>query len=135
VKAEIGKVATALTKVGVASTLRFDGVGESGTELVKLLDEASGRVVRGEAILRVAGRHTLRFTLVSPSSLTAHLSQATLVVLSISQLTQLLSSEIERYLLSIICDLGRSICSRVNGTWFVDQVKGRSVGRWEGCVV
>jgi mediator of RNA polymerase II transcription subunit 17, fungi type len=79
--------------------------------------------------------HTLRLTFVSPSSLTIHLPQATLTIPSIPQLCQLLSSEIESCLLSLICELGNELCRDVDGTWFVDLVKSRSVGRWEGCVM
>lgn len=75
----------------------------------------------------------VRLTFLSPSSLTAHLSQATLTISSIPQLCQLLNDEIERCLLQRICDLGTELCEHVGGTWFVDL--NRCVGRWEGCVL
>ena len=80
-------------------------------------------------------RHTLRLTFLSPSSLTAHLAQATLPLSSIPQLIQLLSDEVEQCLLNRFCEVGNAISDRVNGTWFVDIVNGRTVGRWEGCVL
>jgi mediator of RNA polymerase II transcription subunit 17, fungi type len=80
-------------------------------------------------------RYTLRLTFVSPSTLTVHLSQADLAVPSIPQLSQLLSSEIERCLLRRICEIGNKLCEKVNGVWFVDEIKGQSIGRWEGCVL
>jgi len=79
--------------------------------------------------------YTLRLTFLSPSSLTAHLPQATLVISSIPQLCQLLSDEIERCLLSKICELGSNLGNQANRTWFVDLVTSRSVGRWEGYVM
>ena len=80
-------------------------------------------------------RHTLRFTTASPSTLIVHLPQATLPIASISQLTQLLVDEISGRLLSRICEIGTELCERVNGTWFVDLLSGRSVGRWQGCIL
>lgn len=153
VKAEVDRMERALDVAGVPSSLRFNAVGESGKELVKLLDEVSVQKIGGEAVLRIddryacfccrlpylaneeINRHTLRFTFISPSFLTAHLPQATLTLSSIPQLVQLLSDEVESCLLNRICEIGREMCDRVNGTWFVDMVSSRSVGRWEGCVL
>ncbi|KII95133.1 hypothetical protein PLICRDRAFT_33966 [Plicaturopsis crispa FD-325 SS-3] len=134
VKAEIDKVVSALQVAGVPVTRRFTAVGESGLRLVGMFDDGAKRV-GGEALLRIDSRHTLRFTLMSPSSLTAHLPQATLMISSIPQLTQLLSDEIEVCLLNRICEVGTELCDPVNGTWFVDLLSCRSVGRWEGCVI
>lgn len=78
-------------------------------------------------------RHTIRLTFLSPSSLTAHLPQATLKISSIPQLCQLLTDEVERCLLYRICERGRETHEHVGGTWFVDL--SRCVGRWEGCVL
>jgi mediator of RNA polymerase II transcription subunit 17 len=58
--------------------------------------------------------------MVSPSTLTAHLPQATLSVSSLPQLTQLLMDEIDRCLLQKICIIGREIRHDVSGIWFVD---------------
>ena len=80
-------------------------------------------------------RHTLRFTYSSPSSLTAHLPQATLTIASITHLTQLLFDEVSRNLLDRICEIGTQMCESVHGTWFVDLLAGRTVGRWEGRVL
>ena len=80
-------------------------------------------------------RHTVRFTFASPSNLTAHLAQATVSVASIPQLTQILIDEIERSLLNQICDTGTQLCGGSNGTWFVDEMMCRAVGRWEGCAL
>lgn len=71
--------------------------------------------------------------MVSPSTLTAHLSQATLAISSLPQLSQLLMDEIERCLLQKICNLGREMCSSLGGIWFVDL--DRCIARWEGCVL
>lgn len=79
--------------------------------------------------------YSLRFTFSSPSSLIAHLPQATLTIASIPQLTQLLVDEIGSCLLNRICELGSTLCEPVHGTWFVDLLTGRSVGRWEGHVL
>lgn len=69
----------------------------------------------------------------APSTLRAHLSQATLSISSIPQLHQLLVDEIERYILQRICDLGRKLSISLGGVWFVDL--NRCVGRWEGSVL
>lgn len=78
-------------------------------------------------------RHTLRLTFTSPSSLVAHLSQATLNISSLPQLSQLLMDEIERCLLQRICELGRELCKAVGAIWFIDS--NRCIARWEGCVL
>jgi mediator of RNA polymerase II transcription subunit 17 len=70
---------------------------------------------------------------VAPSTLTAHLSQATLTISSIPQLYQLLVDEIERYILQRICQLGKKMSAGIGGIWFVDL--NRCVGRWEGSVL
>ncbi|KAJ6485074.1 subunit 17 of mediator complex-domain-containing protein [Mycena vitilis] len=123
----------ALTAVGIASTLRFEPVGGTGQGLVDLLDSNDGQALGGEAVLRIDHRHTVRLTFRSPSSLTAHLSQATLAISSIPQLRQLLGDEVERCLLERISEVGRELCEQVGGIWFIDL--NRCVGRWEGCVL
>jgi len=135
IKAEVNKMVRALDVTGLPCSLRITSVGENGRELVSLLNEDSTWTIGGEAILRIDDRHTLRLTFLSPSSLTAHLPQATLTLSSIPQLVQLLCDEIEHCILNRICELGSEICDRVDGTWFVDPVSGRSVGRWEGSVL
>ncbi|KAF7355356.1 Mediator of RNA polymerase II transcription subunit 17 [Mycena sanguinolenta] len=142
-RAEMDTMERALAAVGIVSALRFEAVGGTGQELVALLDagddKESGKDVRetakpqglgGEAVLRIGARHTVRLTFRAPSSLTAHLSQATLAISSIAQLRQLLGDEVERCLLQRICEVGRELCEHVGGTWFIDL--SRCVGRWEG---
>ncbi|RDB22683.1 Mediator of RNA polymerase II transcription subunit 17 [Hypsizygus marmoreus] len=133
IKTEIDKMAKALSAAGISSTLRFDFVGETGRQLVRLFENKSSKVIGGEAVLRIDNRHTIRLSFLSPSSLTAHLPQATLTISSIPQLCQLLTDEVERWLLQRICELGNELCDEVGGTWFVDL--SRCVGRWEGCVL
>ncbi|KAG6816925.1 hypothetical protein H0H87_001627 [Tephrocybe sp. NHM501043] len=120
IKSEVEKMVAALSVVGIPSTLRFDPVGETGLQLVQFFERTAGKVIGGEAVLRIDGRHTIRFTFLSPSSLTAHLSQATLTISSIPQLCQLLTDEVERCLLQRICERGRETYEHVGGTWFVD---------------
>ncbi|KAI0335458.1 hypothetical protein GY45DRAFT_799896 [Cubamyces sp. BRFM 1775] len=132
---EIHRVATALRDAGVSARVHYNTVADSGEVLVASLGHEKTNPLGGEVLLRIDDRHTLRFTTSSPSTLTAHLPQATLPVASISQLTQLLVDEISSRLLHRICDIGTDRCEKVNGTWFVDLLSGRCVGRWEGCVL
>ncbi|KAK7061769.1 mediator of RNA polymerase II transcription subunit 17 [Favolaschia claudopus] len=150
-RAEMELLGEALRKVGIENALRFEGVGGTGVELVELLDpveerEGSGGAAMrerererqaqglgGEAVIRIDARHTVRLTFRAPSSLTAHLSQATLLISSIPQLRMLLGDEVERCLLARICEVGRELCEGVGGIWFVDI--NRCVGRWDGCVL
>jgi mediator of RNA polymerase II transcription subunit 17 len=151
IKFEFDKAVGALSVAGIQSALRFDPVGETGHQLIQSFGENNATVIGGEVVLRIENRyvfsftgsdsivpmsetrHTIRLTFLSPSSLTAHLSQATLTISSIPQLCQLLTDEIERCLLQRICELGREICEDVGGTWFIDL--SQCVGRWEGCVL
>ncbi|KIK95587.1 hypothetical protein PAXRUDRAFT_32897 [Paxillus rubicundulus Ve08.2h10] len=136
IKAELDKMASALKRAGVSCTLRFDTVGEAGQSLQnRLTTDSALRRVGGEALLRLDDRQTLRLTFLSPSSLTAHLPQATLPIASIPQLTQLLSDEVGKCLLHKLCESGNHYCERIGGTWFVDMVSGKAIGRWEGCIV
>lgn len=160
-RAEMGAMGDALRAVGIANALRFDAVGGTGQGLVALLDVGAEKdnkdarditikeraqalglggespqaqvQVGGEAVLRIDARHTVRLTFRAPSSLTAHLPQATLAISSITQLQQLLSDEVERCLLQRICEVGQELCEQVGGMWFIDL--SRCVGRWEGCVL
>ncbi|TFK43483.1 subunit 17 of mediator complex-domain-containing protein [Crucibulum laeve] len=134
IELEVGKAGRALTDVGIPATVSFDPIGETGLEVVSQLEEGKNiSPLGGQALLRIDQRHTVRLTFLSPSSLTAHLSQATLAVSSVPQLCQLLMDEIERCLLQRICDLGRQLCNDRGGTWFIDL--NRCVGRWDGCVL
>jgi mediator of RNA polymerase II transcription subunit 17 len=150
VKAEIDQAVSALATVGIPSKMRFNAVGETGDQLVQMLLLNTSKSIGGQAVLKIdnrfvsriyvqrsithkLSRHIIRLTFLSPSSLTAHLSQATLAISSLPQLRQLLSDEVERCLLQKICNIGTQLCEHVGGTWFVDLNK--CVGRWEGCVL
>ncbi|KAG1833319.1 subunit 17 of mediator complex-domain-containing protein [Suillus variegatus] len=140
IRVELDKMVSALLKAGVPSSLRFDAVGESGHQLVEhFAANETARRIGGEALLPYIyvprNRQTLRLTFLSPSSLTAHLPQATLPIASIPQLVQLLSDEVERCLLNRLCEVGLQVCERVGATWFVDFVSGKAVGRWEGNIL
>ncbi|KAJ7781186.1 subunit 17 of mediator complex-domain-containing protein [Mycena metata] len=133
---EMQATASALTAAGIPVLLRFAPIGGTGHALVDLLDRAGpddAKAIGGEAVLRIDHRHTVRLTFRSPSSLTAHLSQATLTISSIPQLRQLLGDEVERCLLQRVCEVGGELCESVGGIWFIDL--SRCVGRWEGCVL
>ncbi|KAG7449152.1 uncharacterized protein BT62DRAFT_964081 [Guyanagaster necrorhizus] len=133
VKTVIEGIVTALTLAGIASTLRFQPVGEVGHKLVNLLDNHHAKTVGGQCILRIDRRHTIRFSFLAPSTLQAHLAQATLTISSIPQLNQLLTDDVGRFLLQRICELGREISGEVSGIWFLDL--NQCVGRWEGCTL
>ncbi|THV08497.1 hypothetical protein K435DRAFT_13103 [Dendrothele bispora CBS 962.96] len=133
IKSELDAVTTSLSVAGIKSVLRFQPVGETGKELIKIPIDDSDRGIGGESILRIDNRHTVRLTMLSPSSLTAHLPQARIVISSIPQLEELLADEVERFFLQRICEIGRQLCDPSGGIWFVDL--NRCVGRWEGCVV
>ncbi|KAH9482703.1 Mediator of RNA polymerase II transcription subunit 17 [Psilocybe cubensis] len=135
VELELRKAVQALNIAGIPSSLSFTAIGESGKILVSLLSEESKnkKEVGGEAVIRMDNWHTLWFTFVSPSTLTAHLPQATLTISSLPQLSQLLMDEIERCILKKICAIGRQMSSERSGIWFVDL--NRCIGKWEGCVL
>ncbi|KAF8450286.1 subunit 17 of mediator complex-domain-containing protein [Boletus edulis BED1] len=136
IKTELDKMVSALTRAGVPCTLRFHPVGEIGQSLQRrLTGEDVLKKVGGEALLRIDERQTLRLTFLSPSSLIAHLPQATLPITSVPQLSQLLSDEVEKCLLTKLCECGSQYSERFGGTWFVDMVSGKTIGRWEGCIV
>lgn len=77
----------------------------------------------------------MRFTFSSPSTLMAHLPQASLPIATIFQLSQLLIDEVTTCLLRRLCDIGKDATEHIQGSWFVDHLEGRSVGRWEGQVL
>ncbi|KAL4075817.1 subunit 17 of mediator complex-domain-containing protein [Scleroderma citrinum] len=136
IKAELVKIVAAFHHAGVSCTLRFDAVGETGRHLQQRLAIGDPSLrLGGEALLRIDDRQTLRLTFASPSSLTAHLPQATLPIASVPQLCQLLADEGEKCLLVKLCEVGGQRCDRIAATWFVDTVSGKAVGRWEGCIV
>lgn len=150
IQVEFDKVTRALNFAGIPSTLSFTAVGESGSHIVSLLCDTGNKDIGGEAVIRIddwyasplvapfersssAFRNTLWFTFISPSTLTAHLPQATLEIASIPQLSQLLMDELERCLLQRICALGEKLCDVVGGVWFIDL--NRCVARWDGSVL
>ncbi|KAI0750794.1 subunit 17 of mediator complex-domain-containing protein [Daedaleopsis nitida] len=135
VRDEIDRMVAALRHAGVPTKVHYDPLADGGHNLVASLLTDKAKPIGGDALLRIDDRHTLRFTTASPSTLIVHLPQATLSIASISQLTQLLIDEISGGLLSRICGIGTDLCERVNGSWFVDLLSGRSVGRWEGCIL
>ncbi|CAL1700709.1 unnamed protein product [Somion occarium] len=132
---EIDKVVQALHRAGVPTKVHLREIGESGAQLVSLLQNDDQIKVGGECLLRIEQRHTMRFTFNSPSTLIAHLPQATLPIATIFQLSQLLVDEVTGCLLQRICDIGTELSEHVQGSWFVDHLAGRSVGRWEGQVL
>lgn len=146
------KAISALDVVGIPTTFYFTPVGEAGQDLISVFCDSGNKTIGGETVMRIDNwyvivvfytitlsvyqtefRHTLRLTFTSPSSLIAHLSQATLTISSLPQLSQLLMDEIERCLLQRICELGRELCRAVGGIWFIDS--NRCIARWEGCVL
>ncbi|KAI0692568.1 subunit 17 of mediator complex-domain-containing protein [Cytidiella melzeri] len=130
---EVHRIVEGLRAVGVTVKARMNTVGENGEQLIGMLTSADkAQRIGGETLLRIDNRHSIRFTYASPSSLTAHLPQATLAVASITQLTQLLQDEVGSCLLQRICEVGEELSDGVHGTWFVDLLTGRTVGRWEG---
>ncbi|KAF8351407.1 subunit 17 of mediator complex-domain-containing protein [Amanita rubescens] len=133
IKLELDKVTQALAVVSIISSLRFTPVGETGQDLLDLADKGESRLMSGEALIRIDNRYGIRLSFEAPSSLTAHLSQATIAITSVPQLCQLLRDEVENCLLQRICDVGKSFSEGVGGTWFVDL--NRCVGRWDGCVL
>jgi len=118
---------------GITSALRFTPVGETGQDLVNVLDKGERSLMSGEALVWIDNHYGIRLTFETPSSLTAHLSQAFITITSLPQLCQLLMDEVENCLLQRICDLGRNLSEGVGGTWFVDLDK--SIGRWDGCAL
>ncbi|KAL0949506.1 hypothetical protein HGRIS_009558 [Hohenbuehelia grisea] len=132
-KIEIDAAASALSAVSVPTTLRFNPVGAVAVDLLRILSEDAGANVGGETILRIDNQHTLRMIMVAPATLTVLLAHATLTISSLPQFRQLLADEIQRCLLSRICDAGKQLCEAVNGTWYVDL--DRCIGKWEGGAV
>ncbi|KAG2013602.1 hypothetical protein CC2G_010494 [Coprinopsis cinerea AmutBmut pab1-1] len=126
---ELRYASRGLNAVGVPAEVVFDAVGETGEEIVQIFTESRHRHASGEAILRIENKQTLRLTFVAPSNLNAHLAQATLQVYSLPQLSQLLKTEIERFILQQICQLGEKLRG---GTWFIDL--NHLVARWEAFV-
>jgi mediator of RNA polymerase II transcription subunit 17 len=149
VNAEMNNIAQILRRAGVPVKFHFDAVGEDSTGVLESLIGTCTGHISGVTTIRIDNRRvvqiykstwlircsrsrTLRFTFSSPSSLVAHLSQATLPVSSIPQLTQLLRDETEQCLLQRICEMGAEMSEQLGGTWLVDMPMNRVVGKLEG---
>ncbi|KAI0081763.1 hypothetical protein K474DRAFT_1635087 [Panus rudis PR-1116 ss-1] len=132
VRHEIEQMTKALHAAGIPTKSYFQTAGESGEQLVSLLQGNNAIRVGGQCLLRTDERHTMRFTFTSPSSLFAHLPHATLFIASITQLWQLLVDEITSCLLVRIREIGGELCEFVKGDWVMDTLTGRCLGRWEG---
>jgi mediator of RNA polymerase II transcription subunit 17 len=59
VQSEVDNMTGAIRTAGIPSTLRFTAVGESGKDLVKLLDEGSALKIGGEAILIIDNKYVI----------------------------------------------------------------------------
>ncbi|TFY81867.1 hypothetical protein EWM64_g2141 [Hericium alpestre] len=59
IKREMQKIVTGLRTAGVPTKFRFNAVGETGEELVRLLGEGGEGRVGGEAIIRVDNRYVM----------------------------------------------------------------------------
>ncbi|KAH9999861.1 subunit 17 of mediator complex-domain-containing protein [Russula vinacea] len=133
VRAEMNNIVQILRRVGVPVKFHFDAVGEDSTGVLEsLIGTGTGHVSGRVWLIRCLHSRTLRFTFSSPSSLVAHLSQATLPVSSIPQLARLLRDETEQCLLQRICEMGAEMSERLSGTWLVDMPMNRVVGKLEG---
>ncbi|VDB85393.1 unnamed protein product [Peniophora sp. CBMAI 1063] len=140
VHTELDAVVRAVSRAGVRTKFTFRAVGAGAEQVLSgMLDTGAGvdthPPISGGATIRIDDGRSLRFSFGAPSTLVAHLSQATLAVSSIPQLTQLLHNETEQALLRRICATGSALTEDVNGAWFVDLLMGRAVGRWEGCLL
>ncbi|KIJ56789.1 hypothetical protein M422DRAFT_22933 [Sphaerobolus stellatus SS14] len=135
VHAELVAMDRALSRAGIPCKLRFNTVGEAGAQLVDILRGEDRTRMGGDAVLRVNNIHTLHFTFTAPSNLIVVLPQATLTITSVPQLCQLLRDEVERSLLESICKVGYSVSQSAEGTWFVDKLSNRAVGRWDSTVL
>lgn len=57
VHAEVHKVVRALDVAGIPCSIHFNSAGESGNELVRLLEDSTTQKVGGEAVLRIDERY------------------------------------------------------------------------------
>jgi mediator of RNA polymerase II transcription subunit 17, fungi type len=126
----------ALDHVGVPTRIRFRAVGDDGEELLaNIIQVGQTSRIGGDVTLRIDSSRSLRFTFHAPSTLIAHLSQATLPIESVPQLVQLLRDETELCLLDRLCAVGKELTTGLNGTWFVDALTNKAVGKWDGCLL
>lgn len=103
--------------------------------ITSIISNGQDEPVGGSAHLLIPSLPTLRLTLVSPSTLTAHLAQSTLRIDSIGMLNQLLDDEVCAALLRGVREVGEKVFEEREGggSWFVDLKE--CVGRWEGGVL
>ncbi|KAF8529128.1 subunit 17 of mediator complex-domain-containing protein [Hysterangium stoloniferum] len=135
VETELRNMEYALSQAGIPTKTRFVAVGETGMQLVDLLTGEGQPRIGGDAMIRINNCRTLHFTFLAPSTLVVSLPQATLTIASVPQLSQLLKDEVERCLLDSICKIGRGLSSSVEGTWFVDRLSSKAIGRWDTTVL
>lgn len=84
----------------------------------------------------VTPRQSLRFTLTSPSVITAHLAQTISTVHSLGHLRQFLVYEVNRCILQHIVEVGEDACrEKDKPSWFSDHFQAKCVGAWEGTVM
>ncbi|KAG6902224.1 hypothetical protein C0995_002856 [Termitomyces sp. Mi166 len=67
IKSEIDQMVAALSVAGIKSSLRFNPVGETGRQLVQLI-ENGGNVIGGEAVLRIDDRYVSSLCTINCSS-------------------------------------------------------------------
>ncbi|KAG9015448.1 hypothetical protein FRB94_000052 [Tulasnella sp. JGI-2019a] len=91
--------------------------------------------VSGEASLKIGGRHMVRFTLISPASLTLHLPHATIDIFDVDEFHQFLIAEVSRCVLERLKEVGMGAESAsanesavASTRWFVDGLEGTLVG-------
>lgn len=58
-----------------------------------------------------------------------------LTITSVPQLYQILRDEVQKGLLDDIRKIGEKASMAKGGSWFVDQISNKVVGRWEGTVM
>ncbi|KAG8902431.1 hypothetical protein FRB99_004494 [Tulasnella sp. 403] len=103
------------------------------SSMMALLNERDDLLkVNGEATLRLANRHTIRFTFTSPAILTLHLPQATINIFDEAQLNRFLVAELSRSVLERLREVGTeaeaSLRIEDRTQWLVDGLEGTLVG-------
>ncbi|KAI0036764.1 subunit 17 of mediator complex-domain-containing protein [Vararia minispora EC-137] len=133
IRGEMGAVVRALCDAGIPTKFSFRAVGDNCAGLFNdLVGTDKTARIGGDVTIRIDSSRSIRFVFHAPSTLIAHLPQATLQVSSVPQLTQLLRGEVEQCILGRICAVGGALTAEMNGTWFVDPLTMRAVGKWEG---
>ncbi|GJJ07541.1 hypothetical protein Clacol_001743 [Clathrus columnatus] len=119
IEKELRVMARMLTQAGVPNKIHFNPVGETGLQLVELLGAEERSRIGGDATLRVNKR----------------LPQATLTITSVPQLYEILRDEVQKGFLNDICKIGETASMAKDGSWFIDQLSNKVIGRWEGVVL